>query len=1159
MSGTDKQFVHLHVHTEYSLLDGANRCGQLAAAAEEMGMPGCAITDHGVMYGCIEFYNECRKHGVNPILGCEFYVAPSGHTRRDTKEQYHLIVLAENDEGWHNLMKLASIAATDGFYRKPRIDHDLLAKYSKGLILSSACLAGEIPRMIMDGNMEGALARANMYRDIVGKENFYLEIQSNSIPQQDRVNRAVVEMSRAHGFPLIATNDAHYLRRADAAWHDILLCVGTKSSLSDPERLRFTGDDYYFRSPQEMWDIFGSETPDALTNTVEISSRCSVELKLGTGNYLLPVYEIPEGETLATHLRRMTEEGLAARLGGTIPDEYRRRMEYELGVIESMDFPGYFCIVADIIASAKEMHIPVGPGRGSAAGSLVAWACKITELDPIKHGLLFERFLNPERISMPDIDTDISDKQRDEVIDYIVNKYGSDHVAQIITFGRMMSKNAVRDVGRAMDVPYADVEKIAKLIPDPVKSGIKKLSDALEKIPDLKAAYDSDPTTRKIIDEASKMEGLARQCGKHAAGIVITPKPMSDMVPVTRVKDSESVTQFPMEPVEKLGLVKMDFLGLTTLSIIEGALENIRLSRGEEIDLTKIPMDDAKVFEMLRDTETFGVFQLESDGMRNLISRLKPDRFEDMVALVALFRPGPLDSGMADQYVRRKHGQERVEYPHPNLSESLAETYGVILYQEQVMQCASRLAGYSLGEADLLRRAMGKKKVEVMAEQRAKFVEGAEKNGVPAAKAGEIFDIIEKFAGYGFNKSHSAAYALLSYQTAWLKVHYPQEFLASHLSSMIGGKHEDLADGITKVRSMGIEVTAPDINRSAKDFTVSDGKILFGLSGVAKVGSAAVDAIVAARADGPFKSLWDFASRVDLRAANKGVVESLIKAGAFSEVESNRRRMLEALPAVLEIAGRRDECAGQRSLFDEETSGGGDEPQLPDVPDYGRRELLALEHEAMGIYISGHPFDEFKRDEARYATCKLGDVAYWRSSETSPTVLGLLVDFKEKYTKKGDTMGILILEDAGTQLEVVCFARSWPQVKPMLVVGAPYVVRGRIDAQRDISLLLDDIRTLDEVRASSSGAIRISFASLDVPDEFYFDLCAELSKHPGSSPILLDVATPDSRAVLRMKRMTAAEAPELVESIDRISHGRATVTFGARDLDAGWSEDRAAS
>ena len=787
----DKPFVHLHVHSEYSLLDGANKCSALAATTRDMGMNAVALTDHGVMFGCVEFYNKCNEAGVKPILGCEVYVDPNGHTCREGKSQNHLILLAENEEGYYNLTKLVSIANTDGFYYKPRIDHELLARYSKGLICSSACLGGEIPQFIIQNNIEAAYDRARLYSDIMGKDNFFLEIQSNIIPEQALVNKTLVEMSKKLDLPLIATNDAHYLKRSDAEWHDILLCVQTGSIVTDEKRYRFTGSDYYFRSPEEMWDIFGGELPDSLTNTQLIADRCEVKLK--TGHYYLPEFPLPPGETLSTHLRRLAAEGLRRRLKTEEPpQEYLDRLEYELGIIEQMEFPGYFCIVSDIIMAAKARDIPIGPGRGSAAGSLVAYSLGITDLDPIKYNLLFERFLNPERISMPDIDTDVSDKGREELIAYIVEKYGTDHVSQIITFGRMKSRGAIKDVGRALNIPIAEVNAIAKLIPAMPTPEIKDIKGALEHVPDLKAAYDGKPEIKKLVDTAMNIEGLARHCSQHAAGVVITPKPTSDMVPVRKFGENQVATQYSMEPVEKLGLVKMDFLGLRTLSVLDGAVKNIESNGKGKIDLNEIPIDDAKTYEMLQRGDTLGVFQLESSGMTALVRRLRPDCFEDMIALVALYRPGPLESGMVDTYVKCKHGEDTVRYLHPKLEPYMKDTYGVILYQEQVMQSAQALAGYTLGEADLLRRAMGKKKKEVMEKERVKFVEGAVKNGVDAANAGNIFDIIEKFAGYGFNKSHSAAYGLIAYWTAWLKANYGPEYLASYLSSLIGSKMEVL-------------------------------------------------------------------------------------------------------------------------------------------------------------------------------------------------------------------------------------------------------------------------------------------------------------------------------------------------------------------------------
>ena len=1137
MSSSEQNFVHLHTHSEYSLLDGASKCRDLAQKAAEMGMGAAALTDHGVMYGCVEFYEACKDNGVKPVIGCEVYVAPSGHTNREAKEQFHLVLLAENDRGYRNLVKLVSTAYTDGFYYKPRIDHDLLSKHREGLIACSACLGGEIPALIASGDTEGALSRAMLYRDILGAENFFLEIQGNSIPAQAIVNKSLIEMSRRHGFTLVATNDSHYTNRADAEWHDVLLCVQTNSNLNDTDRMRFPGDDFYFRSPEEMWAIFGAEAPDALTNTLGIAERCDVPFRFG--EYFLPDFAIPEGETLETHLENLSRNGLAARMrGAPIAEEYSARLDYELGVIEQMGFPGYFCIVADIIGYARERGIPVGPGRGSAAGSLVAWSLGITDLDPIRHGLLFERFLNPERISMPDIDTDFSDKRRDEVIAYIVEKYGSGNVSQIITFGRMMSKQAVKDTGRAMGMSYADVDRVAKLIPDPVRSGIKTIPEALSRTPDLRTLRDTDPQVRRLLDTASRIEGLARHCSQHAAGIVITPGPTSEMVPVAKIGESV-VTQYSMEPIEKLGLVKMDFLGLRTLSIIEGALKNIETGGGGKIDLDTLPADDRKTYEMLRNADTLGVFQLESPGMRDLIRRLGPDRFEDLVALMALYRPGPLESGMADQYVERKHGRERVEYPHPILSEALAETYGVVLYQEQVMQCAASLAGYTLGEADLLRRAMGKKKFEVMAEQRAKFVEGAGKNGVPKAKAEEIFDIIEKFAGYGFNKSHSAAYAVIAYRTAYLKAHYGAEFLAAYLSALVGAKMDVLGRYIGEVRGLGFEIKAPDINKSGDAFTVSDGVILFGLSAVAKAGAAAVESILKARSAGPFVSLWDFVSRVDLRVANKGVIENLIKSGAFAALEPNRRKLLEAMPMMMEMASRRDECAGQHSLFDDDETE--DEPQMPDVPDFDRRQMLEGELEAVGIYISGHPYDNYRDDEARYATCGVRDLVNWKS-EAPPSVIGLLVNFNEKISRqRGEPFGILTLEDSEDRVEAVCYARDWPKVKPILKNGEPYLVSGTLKTEGGPQMIINAITPLSEVRERPSGHTRIRISTEGLPDDFYGSFRSELKKHPGGLNVLLDVMTGGEQALLKVRSQGVSMGPELAERIKEISGGRAYV------------------
>lgn len=1140
--GMEKPFVHLHVHSEYSLLDGANRCSDLAASAAGMGMNAVALTDHGVMYGCVEFHNKCRDNNVKPILGCEVYVDPEGHTSRNGKNMYHLILLAENAEGYANLTKLVSIANTDGFYYKPRIDHDLLARYGKGLIGASACLGGEIPQLILGGDIDGAVSRAGLYRDILGKDNFFLEIQSNGIPEQAIVNKTLADIAKREGFGLIATNDAHYMKRSDADWHDVLLCVQTQSKIDDPNRYRFSGNDFYFRSPEEMWAIFGSELPESLTNTQMIADRCDVTLKMD--QYYLPEFPLPKGETLESYLRKKAGEGLKRRLKTEeISPVYAERLAYELDIIERMGFPGYFCIVADIIAAAKERGIPVGPGRGSAAGSVVAWSLGITDLDPIRYNLLFERFLNIERISMPDIDTDVSDKRRDEVISYIVQKYGSDRVAQIITFGRMKTKGAITDVGRAMGIPVGDVRQVTKMIPDGIKSGINSIPEAIENVPDLKVLYNTNAQVKKLLDVSANIEGLARHCSQHAAGIVITPKPITEMVPVRKFEDTQIVTQYPMEPIEKLGLVKMDFLGLRTLSVLEDALKNIELSGKEPVNLEDIPMDDAKTYEMLQRGDTLGVFQLESAGMTALVRRMRPDRFEDLIALVALYRPGPLESGMADQYVRRKHKDEAVHYLHPSLRSSMEETYGVILYQEQVMQSASELAGYSLGEADLLRRAMGKKKVEEMAKQRAKFVEGAQNKGVSPSKAGEIFDIIEKFAGYGFNKSHSAAYALISYRTAWLKANYGAEFLAAYLSSLVGKKMDVLGAYIRKVRDAGYDVLLPDINESETDFTVTgERRIRLGLSAVNKVGHTAVENIIATRKGGKaFSSFWDFMSRVDSRVVNRGVVENLVKAGAFDSLCENRAQLLANAQRFIDAASRQSSDVNQGSLFSSDDFD--IEPAMDPCDDFSSREKLECEKESMGLYVSAHPFDQYKPVAECYATCPIAELPNWFNDSAPVVASGLLASSTERFTKRGDPMGILVMEDSFATAEVVLYPQQWSKFKPFLSVGQLYFVKGHVRHDRGTSILADDIYSEDEFREQLKPHIILTLYAEGLERDFYERMYGVLRSNRGKNGVILKMAGDEQVTVSMLKGLKVEAGEKLFSELEKFAPGRLKCDF----------------
>lgn len=1127
-------FVHLHVHTEYSLLDGAIKCDDLVRRSMGWGCPAAAITDHGAIYGAIEFFAACREAGIRPVIGCELYVDPRGHTLRDRMgRNYHLVVWAENQEGYQNLIRMVSIANTDGFYYKPRVDHDLLARFSGGLIASSACLAGEVPSLILEGSEKEATERALLYRDIFGKENFFLEVMHNSLPEQAAANKALIRMSRATGIPLVATNDAHYPEAADASWHDVLLCVQTNATVNTPNRYRFGAGDFYLRSPEEMWSLFGAELPEALTMTVDIAQRCNVSFTFGS--YRLPKVDVQKGATLEEELHIRSHEGLQSRFKGKeVPPDYSKRLDYELGVISQMGFAGYFLIVSDIIHTAKEESIPVGPGRGSAAGSLVAYSLMITEIDPLKFGLLFERFLNPERISMPDIDTDISDRGRDRVLEIIVEKYGRNHVSQIITFDRMKSRGAVRDVGRALDMKYPDVDRIAKLIP----ASAVTIGEAIEQSSEIRQALQADPAIAKLLDYAAKMEGLARHCSQHAAGIVITPEPMTEIVPIRRIGEDQIVTQYAMDPLEKLGLVKMDFLGLRTLSMIEESIGNIVKAGKEPPDMFSLPSVDPVTFEMLCLADTLGVFQLESSGMRQLLKQLKPDCFEDLIAVLALYRPGPLGSGMVEQYIDCKHGKREIAWLHDDLKEILAETYGMILYQEQVMQCAAKLAGYSLGEADLLRRAMGKKKADVMETQRKQFVSGCIGNGVKPDQAEHIFDIIQEFAGYGFNKSHSAAYAMITYQTAYLKANFPCEFFAAFLSSHIHSKLDVLAGHIRTVRSSGIRVLPPDVNRSESSFSVDGEEVLFGLGAVSKVGQPPVDQIVRARKDGSFSSLWDFINRVDLRVVGRAVIENLIKAGAFDGISQNRRRLQESLPGMLDIVQRRTSESRRQNLLGLEEEAEDEGPVMSDVVDYDFHTRMDMEKEATGLYISGHPFEHYETKLAPYLTCSIPDLSFWKSEDCTAVVAGILVGLQERYTKKGDRMGILEIEDAFGKVEVVCFPRMWSAISPAPEKGKVILVKGSPRDRDGLSLVAENIVPLDEIEKTAKRwvKLRISTEGTELNGKLR-DVYRELKGHPGDACVLLDVTGGGKRAIMKARDLRVNPTEELSRKVLEISSG----------------------
>ncbi|GAB6877428.1 DNA polymerase III subunit alpha [Thermaerobacter litoralis] len=931
-------FVHLHVHSEYSLLDGAARVGELAARAAELGMPALALTDHGVMYGAIDFYKACKKHGIKPIIGCELYLARRTRHDREPKlddQPYHLLALAQNETGYRNLIRIVSRAYAEGFYYKPRADRELLAEYSEGLIVTSGCIGSEIPRLLLEGREEEALQAVRWYLEVFG-DRFYFEIQDHGIPEERRAYNRILELAKRFDVPVVATNDVHYLHRDDAAAHEVLLCIQTGKTLDDPGRMRFDGPEFYLKTPEEMAALF-RDVPEALANTVRLAERCQLEFEFG--RFLLPHYEVPEGHDAASYLRYLCETKLPERYPNA-GSEVRDRLNHELEVITRMGYPAYFLIVWDFVDYARRNGIAVGPGRGSAAGSLVAYVLGITDIDPLRYNLLFERFLNPERVTMPDIDIDFDDHRRDEVIEYVVRKYGRDRVAQIITFGRMLARAVIRDVGRVMGLPYGEVDKIAKMVP--AQLGIT-LDQALESSPELKQAYDQQPVVRQLVDMARKLEGMPRHASVHAAGVVIGRDPLMEHVPLQRMQDGSTVTQFPMTTLEELGLLKMDFLGLRTLHVIQETEAIIHATGARDVlagtgdgdasprageprfRVRDIPLDDPATFEAMSRGDTAAMFQVESSGFTQMLRALRPSSIEDLIAAVALFRPGPLGSGMVDDFIKRKHGQVPVEYPHPWLEPILKETYGTIVYQEQVMQIASVMAGFTLGEADLLRRAMGKKKPEEMQKQREKFLAGAAAKGIDRQLAEHIFDLMEYFAGYGFNKSHSAAYGYLAYVTAYLKTHYPAPYMAATLSSVMSNS-DRVAEYIAECRRLGIPVLPPDVNQSQARFTVvpdpaapGGQAIRFGLAAVKNVGYGAIESIVAAREEGgPFRSLDDFCRRVDLRQVNRRALESLIKAGAFDSLGQPRARLVAGLEEVMNRAQRwqKERETGQVSLLD---------------------------------------------------------------------------------------------------------------------------------------------------------------------------------------------------------------------------------------------------
>lgn len=1096
-------FVHLHSHTEYSLFDGISRIGELVSHVKEMGQTALAITDHGVMYGAVYLYKECIKQGIKPIIGCEIYVTRGSRFDKsgNGKEKLaHLILLAENNEGYQNLIKICSKAWTEGYYHRPRADHELLEKYHEGLIVTSACVGGEVPQAILNGDMDEARKVIEFYINTFGKDNYFLEIQNHGLPEEAAVRPVLASLAKEYGLGLVATNDFHYTKKEDARSQEIKLCISTGKTLDDPYHFHFANDEFYCKSGDEMRAILGN-FPGAIENTRVIADRCNVELTFG--EHKLPSFDVPEGETAASYLRKLCEKALPERYA-VVTDKERSRMDYELGVIDKMGFSDYFLIVMDFIHYAKSHGIPIGPGRGSAAGSIVSYLLHITEVDPLRFDLLFERFLNPARVSMPDIDTDLCYRRRGEVIEYLARKYGSDQVAQIITFGTLAARAVIRDVGRVTNMPLREVDRIAKMVPVGPGVTLKKTMEGSREFRDL---YDSDTTVHRLIDHCLDLEGISRNSGTHAAGVVICSKPVEEYVPIQLTQDGFIQTQYEKDQVEQLGLLKMDLLGLRNLTVIHDALEMIRENRGIDLDINKIPSEDEETCKMLCDGDTIGVFQSESSGFTSLLMQLHPERFEDLIPMVALYRPGPLGSGMAEDFIKRKHGKIPVEYPHPSLEPILKETYGVILYQEQVMQIASVMGGFSLGQADMLRRAMGHKEPEILQQNRETFVDGAVANGVDDRTANYVFDLMVHFAGYGFNKSHSVCYGWIAWQTAYLKAHYRPEFMAA-MMTCYNGDRDKVSRYISDTRRAGVVIAAPDVNLSEAYFSVKGDKILFGLDGIQNVGEGAVRSIIEARKQGgPFKSLSDFVERADNRGLNSRACESLIRCGALDSLGANRSQLLAALPEALGDAQsiRNERASGQLNLF-----GGEETPETivyPDLPDMDPKEKIEWERKLLGFYVSGHPLDSYKEQ------LKACTPLYHLTEEGNQydgrmvTIGGTISRIKGTMTKKGQPMGYVTIEDYDGEVETVVFPSVWETVRPILAEDAAVAIRGRVQAnERDVRVLAEEIIPLDKLRASApspAGVLHLYIDAAHDSNEVSQRLAGLFQKHHGKTPVIM--------------------------------------------------------
>ena len=1163
------EFTHLHLHTEYSLLDGACDVHKLIDRVAALGQKSVAMTDHGNIYGAVHFFNAAKAKGIKPILGCELYVCKAEDHRADTpNDQYnHLLVLAESEEGYRNLIRLTSEASLHGFYRKPRVSKKFLAENSKGLVGFSGCLSGELCEELMAGKYEKAKSVASQYQDIFGRGNFYLEIQDQGLEDEKRIQSGLFQLEKDLNIPLVLTNDSHYLCGEDSHAHDVMLCVQTGAKIHDVDRFRFDSDQFFVKSADEMARLF-PDSPGVMERTMEIAERCN--FKLHPVDNPFPEFAVPPGHTIDSYFEQVCREGYRKRRETAIHHldtqgllrqpihDYDARLEREIDCIKQMKYAGYFLIVWDFIKYAKDHGIPVGPGRGSAAGSLVAYVMEITNIDPLQNVLLFERFLNPERVSMPDIDVDFCMNRRGEVIDYVTRKYGREQVAQIITFNTMAAKAAIKDCGRALDMPYGDVDRVAKLVPPTIGMTLDK---ALEESPDLRKVYDNDKQIRELIDTAKKLEGLVRGQGVHAAGVVIAPRALTELVPVARTKNDEIVTAYDMKAIEKMGLLKMDFLGLTTLTVITDCLALIEQNRGVKIDIETIPLKDEDTYKrVFHSALTSGVFQFESGGMRDVLRRYKPETVEDLTALNALYRPGPIQGGMIDDFIERKWGRRKVEYMLPQIEGILKETLGVIVYQEQVMQIANVVASYSLGEADLLRRAMGKKNADEMAKQRERFMSGAAANGINKNTAGELFDQMEKFAGYGFNKSHSAAYALLAYQTAYLKTHYPVEFMAGLLTSETS-KPENVVKYIGECKEMGIAVEPPDVQVSGAQFTPRGDVIRFGLAAVKNVGGNAIESIIKGRteAGSRFKDLWEFCEKVDLRVMNKRVIESLIKAGALDSF-GKRGPLFAGIDKAMESAQKtqKDAAQGQAGLFglfNEGPAQGRNGHDLPNVPDWEESERLANEKEVLGFFVSGHPLDKYADKIKNLSGIISTADALERKpperrwgKETDPAdeiqVAGIIHGFRVQKSKRdGKLYAVGSLEDATGKIELISFARDYERLTEQWKIQAPVVVRGMLMGEEDSApkISVSGIQPLEDVKVKLPNAVRIRISLDRATDQMFAGLksAAEAAPGPGKVMIFLEKKG-EFQVILEPEQMSVAADRCWVERVEELT-GKGTV------------------